>query len=280
MYGSHRQGISLMAPRARALLLVALVAFAGLVIGMMRAASDAGAAPKPKVVVCHATSSETNPYVQIEVSQKGVDGEGKNDHTSHENDIIAPSGGVCPDSVPPGGGNDHKVDVCHVTGSESNPVVMINIAQPAVQAHLDHGDYLADEETGCTIVPDGPGPNTGGDPSKAPASATVTETASSVAGAAPSSKAARACTSRRSFRIRVRSKRRDPVVSATVSVNGKRVASRKGKRVTAPVVLRGLARGTYAVKITATTRRGRKLSGTRRYKTCAKKSARKTIPLL
>ena len=33
-----------------------------------------------------------------------------------------------------------KFLVNHRTGSSSNPVVVICIAQPAVQAHLDHGD--------------------------------------------------------------------------------------------------------------------------------------------
>ena len=277
MNGSHRQGRSASAPRARGLFLVALLALVALMTGLLGGGSQAGAAAE-KVTICHATSSEKNPYVQITVNAKSVDGQGRNDHTSHEGDIIPAPAQGCPDQGSPGN-NENKVDVCHVTGSETNPVVMISIPEAAVQAHIDHGDYLADAEHGCETPPPPPGPNNEEEVKKAPASATVTETAS-VQGAAESRKAARVCTSKRSFRIRVRSKRRDPVVSATVSVNGRRVASRKGKRVTAPVVLRGLAKGTYAVKITATTRRGRKLSGTRRYKTCAPKSRRKSIPLL
>lgn len=256
------------------LLVIALAAFAALMVGLIGGGSPASAKTE-KVTICHATSSAKNPYVMITISAKGWDGQGKNDHTHHQGDQLAQNG-TCPDGSGPGGGNEDKVDVCHVTGNGSFHV--INISENAVQAHLNHGDSLAVDGKCESDEEEPPPPTKTEDPAKAPASATVTETAASVQGAAP--QAARVCTSRRSFRIRIRSKRRDPVTSATVSVNGKRVASRKGSRVTAPVVLRGLAKGTYAVKITATTRRGRKLSGTRRYKTCAPKAKRQTIPLL
>ena len=44
-----------------------------------------------------------------------------------------------------------------------------------------------------------------------------------------------------------------------------------GARLTAPVNLRGLPAGRYAVKIVATTASGRVIQGTRRYRTCARK---------
>ena len=281
MNGSHRQGTSPMAPRARGLFLLVLLTLVGLLVGLLGGGSEAGAAAD-KVTICHATSSEKNPYVMITVSTNAWDGEGKNDHKHHDGDALAVND-TCPDGNGPGGGPGDEVTLCHVTGSETNRVVEIeHISESGLQNHLEnHPDDYEPVNGSCDLSsgPPPPDPNTEGDPNKAPASATVTETAA-VQGAAPSRQAARVCTSRRSFRIRIRSKRRDPVVGATVSVNGKRVASRKGTRVTAPVVLRGLAKGTYAVKITATTRRGRKLSGTRRYKTCAPKSQRKSIPLL
>lgn len=276
MYGSHPQGGKPLVPRARAVLLIGLLALTALALALVGAQTSATAAPKPKVTVCHATGSATNPYVQISVSQNAVKNHG---HAAHADDIIAPQGGDCPDAGGPGGGGNDKVDVCHRTGSETNPVVMINISENAVQHHLDHGDFLADATTGCTIIPDEEEPESNGGTKTPGATVVVTQTAA-VTTSVPSKQAARSCTSRRSFRIRVRSKRRDPVVNASVSVNGKRVKSLKGKRVTAPVVLRGLPKGTFLVKITATTRKGRKISGTRRYKTCTPKAARQTIPLL
>lgn len=88
----------------------------------------------------------------------------------------------------------------------------------------------------------------------------------------------RSCASRRSFRIRVRTRKADPVVRATVAVNGRTVRVLRGSRLTAPVSLSGLPKGRYSITITATTKSGRKLTGVRRYRTCTPKPARLTIP--
>lgn len=82
---------------------------------------------------------------------------------------------------------------------------------------------------------------------------------------------ARRCLSRRSFTIRIRKLAGLTISSATVTVNGKRVAVRSGKRLTAPVNLRRLPKGRYSVRIVVKLADGRKLSGTRRYRTCAPK---------
>jgi hypothetical protein len=80
------------------------------------------------------------------------------------------------------------------------------------------------------------------------------------------------CLSRRSFPIRLRKQFGEALASAKVYVNGRRVQTiRSAKRLRAPVKLVGLPAGRFAVKITAVTVSGRKVSGTRRYFTCKKK---------
>jgi hypothetical protein len=54
---------------------------ASTVAGLLLAASGAaGAAPAPKVTICQATSSTTNPYREISVDQRAIDGVGGQDH--------------------------------------------------------------------------------------------------------------------------------------------------------------------------------------------------------
>ncbi len=49
------------------------------------------------------------------------------------------------------GDQANKIDVCHMTGSESNPVVLINISGNALSAHLAHGDFILPEgATDCS----------------------------------------------------------------------------------------------------------------------------------
>lgn len=82
----------------------------------------------------------------------------------------------------------------------------------------------------------------------------------------------RRCVSRRSFKIRIaRAPRGDRVTSATVTVNGKRVKTVRGKRLRAAIDLRGLPAGTVRVLVTARTRKGRTLRSARTYRTCASK---------
>lgn len=94
---------------------------------------------------------------------------------------------------------------------------------------------------------------------------------------APSNKT---CISRRNFRIKIRKRKGLTYIAAFVWVNNKRVATRRGSRITAPVDLRGLPRGRYTVKIRVVASTGQVITGTRRYRTCGKKKPPITTPKL
>jgi hypothetical protein len=119
--------------------------------------------PAGKTTICHATGSETNPYVTITISDHALPA-----HDRHQNDedIIPAPGGGCP-SAPAAKGQDkpaaahanghEKVTICHATGSDTNPFVEITIAAPAVAAHDRHQndeDVIPAPAEGC------PGPAT------------------------------------------------------------------------------------------------------------------------
>jgi hypothetical protein len=79
----------------------------------------------------------------------------------------------------------------------------------------------------------------------------------------------RACISRRRFSLRLLGLRR-----ATVTVDGKRVGTRRTSRgLTTVVNLRGRLKGRYAVKISGVTKGGRRVTQTRWFRTCAPRRA-------
>jgi hypothetical protein len=82
---------------------------------------------------------------------------------------------------------------------------------------------------------------------------------------------ARKCVSRRLFKIRLRVPAGSSVVEATVTVNGKRVAVRKGSRLRSTVDLRNLPKGRFKVEVVLRLSDGRRVRDNRRYKTCATK---------
>ena len=111
--------------------------------------------------------------------------------------------------------------------------------------------------------------------------ATVTPATTSpaaVPGAAPV--VARRCLSRRSLTLRLRTGRRrseqSAIVSATVTVNGKRVTPRRRG---ATVNLRNLPKGRYSVVIRLRLADGGRVRDVRRYRTCAQKIERELAPL-
>ena len=121
-----------------------------------------------------------------------------------------------------------------------------------------------------TIAADGSSANTTTDCSDSDLVAPLSQTKPSVT-TISNLPSARRCRSRRSFRIRLKEPPGDALKSAVVYLRGKVIARRSGNRLTAPVNLTNLPRGRYTVKITAKTVLGKTITGTRRYRTCARK---------
>src|SRR3954454_14852167 len=84
------------------------------------------------------------------------------------------------------------------------------------------------------------------------------------------------CVSRRSFRVHVRAPKGARLRSASVYVNGKRRATRRGRKLALPVNLRGLPRGVVRVRIVARTTTGKRVVAERRYRTCTAKKKRRS----
>ena len=80
--------------------------------------------------------------------------------------------------------------------------------------------------------------------------------------------ASRRCVSRRRFKIRLRVPRGTRIARAKVFLNGKRLAVRRSDRLRAVVNLRGLPKGRFKVRISLVLDDGRRVKGTRTYRTC------------
>lgn len=79
---------------------------------------------------------------------------------------------------------------------------------------------------------------------------------------------ARRCLSRRSFRIHLKRPNGVKVRSVRISVSGRRARTISGRRLSAPIDLRGLPNGRYTVRITVRLADGTVLRGSRSYRTC------------
>jgi hypothetical protein len=89
-----------------------------------------------KITICHATSSETNPYNEITVSVNGLNG-----HDKHAGDIIPVPEAGCPTS--PLVISDGKITICHATSSEANAYNEIIVSVNGLNGHGQHaGDII------------------------------------------------------------------------------------------------------------------------------------------
>jgi hypothetical protein len=79
---------------------------------------------------------------------------------------------------------------------------------------------------------------------------------------------AKQCLSRRSFTIHVRQYKGVHYKEVAVYLSTKRISVSRGRRISAPIDLKGLPRGVYTITITVITNRGSRITGTRTYHTC------------
>lgn len=128
-----------------------------------KAAGASNSAKADKITICHATASSSNPFTTITVDNNSTF-EG---HGAHPGDVIPAPGNGC-SSPPAGGGNgggggggnddddDETIDICHATGSATNPYVEIEVGAGGLNGHGGHaGDIIPAPAGGC---PDGDTP--------------------------------------------------------------------------------------------------------------------------
>jgi hypothetical protein len=96
-----------------------------------------------KLTICHATGSATEPYNQI-----ALDFNGLRAHVNHMGDFIpAPQNGCplltpTPDLTALATSQDKKITICHATGSDTNPFVLITVSLNGLNGHGDHTDDI------------------------------------------------------------------------------------------------------------------------------------------
>jgi len=89
----------------------------------------------------------------------------------------------------------------------------------------------------------------------------------------------RKCYSRRSFQIHLKDPKYDPLKEVIITIGARKIrVTRHGSRFAATISLKGLPRGTFTVKIRATTVLGHHLSGSRTYHTCIPKPPKPKTP--
>lgn len=100
-----------------------------------------------QITICHATSSNKNPYDEITVSVNGLNG-----HGEHEEDIIPAPVGGCPTTeleiV------EDQISICHATEDKKNPYEEITVHVNGLDGHVEHeGDIVPAPVGGCPTSP-------------------------------------------------------------------------------------------------------------------------------
>jgi hypothetical protein len=139
----------------------------------------------------------------------------------------------------------------------------------------DAAGFTASATTPTSVTDPPPEPPPPGPPIVVPPPTTTTPPTARQVIRLPSN---RRCVSRRRFRVRLREPNGLQIARAVVRVNGKRVKTVRGARITAFIDLRGLPKGRVRVRIVVTTSTGRKLRATRTYRTCATKRRKGRVP--
>ena len=80
--------------------------------------------------------------------------------------------------------------------------------------------------------------------------------------------AAKNCTKRRGFKLRLRARRGQKLRQAVIFVGGRRVKTVKGKALRRPVKLRGLRKGRTRIDVTLRTRSGKTINRSKTYRFC------------
>ena len=106
---------------------------------------------KEKITICHATSSETNPFVEITIDTDGLAG-----HADHKDDIIpAPAGGCSGQGLKKATEikeqkNNGRITIFHATSSATHPFVEITVDMDGLNGHGDHqNDIIPAPSGGC-----------------------------------------------------------------------------------------------------------------------------------
>lgn len=99
-----------------------------------------------KVIICHATSSKTDPYDEISVNVQGLGG-----HANHAGDIIPMPEAGCPTTR--WDITDGKITICHASSREINPYNEITVNANGLNGHDKHAtDIIPAPVDGCPPI--------------------------------------------------------------------------------------------------------------------------------